>query len=488
MNQENKPNVLMISVDHWASSFFGCEGRSDIETPTLDYLSQNGIKFENCYSECPVCIPARRTLMTGLSPKTHGDRVYSDRMEMPAVTTMAQAFRDNGYQAYAVGKLHVYPQRNRIGFDDVILTEEGRYEFGVTDDYQKWLAENGHPGEEFMHGMGNNTYYTRPWHLEEKAHPTAWVTKMMMDTIKRKDPTRPAFFYCSYQFPHPPLVPLETFLKMYEDKELRAEVEDDWCDERYIFKALTDSASAYGKVERDRARKAFFAQCTHIDYSIRMLLGTLRECELLDNTIIVFLSDHGDMLFDHNMVAKRLMYDNSACVPLIFSGKPMLKYNKAGFETKLAGLGDVMPTILSICGLEVPSTVEGINLFSDKAHEYLYSECGEGEKATRMIRDEKFKLIYYPCGNVIQLFDMERDRLEQHDLARLKDYDAVRSRLEKELTARLYGKDAEWVKNGKLIGFSAPAHFVPKVDFGLYNQRGYHFPAPAGYSNLGKNG
>ena len=202
----NQKNVLMICTDHWPGSFLGCAGRKDIMTPTLDYLANNGVRFENCYSECPVCIPARRTMMTGLSPKTHGDRVYSDRMEMPDVPTLAETFRKNGYQTMAVGKLHVYPQRNRIGFEDVILAEEGRYELGAVDDYQIRLGEHGYLGKEFLHAMGNNTYYTRPWHLDEQAHPTNWVTMEMMHQIKRKDPTRPFFFYCSYQFPHPPLV------------------------------------------------------------------------------------------------------------------------------------------------------------------------------------------------------------------------------------------------------------------------------------------
>lgn len=131
-----RKNVLMICTDHWSGSLLGCEGKSDIMTPTLDYLAEHGVRFDNFYSECPVCIPARRTMMTGLTPRTHGDRVYSDRMTMPDVTTLAQAFRNAGYQTCAVGKLHVYPQRNRIGFDDVHLLEEGRYEFGVVDDYQ----------------------------------------------------------------------------------------------------------------------------------------------------------------------------------------------------------------------------------------------------------------------------------------------------------------------------------------------------------------
>ena len=92
----------------------------------MDSLARSGPRFSNAYSECPVCIPARRTLMTGTTPRTHGDRVFGETLTMPQLPTMAETFRSAGYQATAVGKLHVYPQRNRIGFDDVILDEEGR--------------------------------------------------------------------------------------------------------------------------------------------------------------------------------------------------------------------------------------------------------------------------------------------------------------------------------------------------------------------------
>ena len=149
-------NVLFICVDEWPGYLFGHAGRGDVMTPTIDFLAEEGIRMENAYSECPVCIPARRSLMTGLSPRSHGDRVYSDRMEMPDVPTLASTFRDAGYQTVAVGKLHVYPQRSRIGFDEALITEEGRYEFGVTDDHQIWLGEHGLTGRQFLHGMGSH--------------------------------------------------------------------------------------------------------------------------------------------------------------------------------------------------------------------------------------------------------------------------------------------------------------------------------------------
>ena len=477
-----KKNVVFICTDEWPGQLFGHRGRKDIMTPTIDFLADNGVMMENAYSECPVCIPARRSLMTGLTPEHHGDRVYSDTMKMPSHQTLAGAFSDAGYQTVAVGKMHVYPQRDRIGFDDVILLEEGRCEFGVADDYEIWLGESGNVGEQFMHGMGNNTYYTRPWHLDEKAHETSWVTRQAMRQIARRDPVRPLFLYVSYTYPHPPLVPLQVFLDKYRDTRLEKPLADDWKEE-WIIKQFRDIAAPYSENEREDAIRAFYAQCTHIDYSIRLIIGSLREHNLLDDTIIVFMSDHGDMLFDHNMVAKRLFYESSACVPLIFSGRPMLEYREKGYEKKLCQICDVMPTLLDLCGIECADEMDGLPIFSDQKRDYVFGEIGDDVKATRMIRDEKYKLVYYPAGNVSQLFDMENDRKEEHDLAQDPAYADVLHRLQDLLIGNLHGGDSAWVRNGRLEGYP-PAEGKKIPNFGLLNQRGIHWPpVETGYSH-----
>ncbi|MBQ8081160.1 MAG: sulfatase-like hydrolase/transferase [Clostridia bacterium] len=480
----NRKNVLLISTDHWSAPLMGCAGHPTVMTPTLDQLAADGIRFTNCFSTCPVCIPARRSLMTGMTPASHGDRVYSDRMPMPPVTTLAQAFRNAGYQAFAVGKLHVYPQRDRIGFDDVVLMEEGRYDFGNVDDYQIWLGENGFTGREFLHGMGNNSYLTRPWHLPEEAHPTTWATYQMMRQMKRKDPTRPALWYMSYQFPHPPLVPLQTFLDFYAPEEVdMPEGGEDWLDDATILHLLREQADPYTEKDIRRARRAFYALCTHIDYEIRNLIGTLRESDLLKDTVIVFLSDHGDTLFEHGICGKRTFYQGSTNIPLLISGEPVQAW-RGQVSDRLACLEDVMPTLLALCGIEIPETVEGIDLLHD-SRELLYGEIGEGKKATRMATDGRHKLIYYPCGNVLQLFDIQNDPKEKHDLSRLPEYAGVRERLTGYLVEHLHGDDLNWLKDGRLIGFEA-GPYAPAPDYGLYNQRGLHWPTPGGYANCGK--
>ena len=163
-----RPNVVLICVDHWFGDLVGALGHPTVLTPTLDQLIGNGVAYTNAYTTTPSCIPARRELMTGAFSRTHGDRVFNETLPMPNLPTMAQTFRDNGYQAYAVGKLHVYPQRDRIGFDDVLVLEEGRHQFGMSkDDYELFLQEQGFSGEEYGHGMSNNDYTVRPWHLPQ---------------------------------------------------------------------------------------------------------------------------------------------------------------------------------------------------------------------------------------------------------------------------------------------------------------------------------
>ena len=217
-----RPNVLFITVDQWPGHLLGCAGHSVIETPTIDQLARIGTRYTQAYAACPICIPARRSIMTGTSPKTHGDRIFQPALPMPAgLPTLAQCFRDGGYQATAVGKLHVYPQRDRIGFDDVLLAEEGRDHFGI-DDYEMFLADRGHPGRQFMHGMSNNEYSWRTWHLPEELHVTNWTTWAGARTIKRRDPTRPGLWHVSYTHPHPPLVPLASYFDRYRTRDVQA--------------------------------------------------------------------------------------------------------------------------------------------------------------------------------------------------------------------------------------------------------------------------
>ncbi len=475
-----RPNVLLITADHWPGSLLGVRGHRVIQTPTLDQLARNGVLYTQAYSPCPICIPARRSLMTGTPPRTHGDRIFNDSLRMPPVTTLAQSFRDAGYQAYAVGKIHVYPPRDRIGFDDVLLEEDGRLQFGSLDDYEIFLGDRGHAGQSFAHGMSSNDYYYRPWHLSDELHVTNWASLQMARLIKRRDPTRPGFWYLSYRHPHPPLAPLQWYLELYREVDPGKPSFGSWASDSqslpYLLKTIRPRYEHLTAQQVAEARRAFYALCTHIDHQLRLVIGTLWEEGILDNTIILFTADHGDMLGQHGLWAKHMLYENSANVPMILvsvAGDKRVGHHRT--DTRLVGLQDVMPTLLDLAGIPVPITVEGLSMVGEQKRSWFYAECGEGNWGTRMIRNGRFKLIYYAAGNCVQLFDLHNDPLELDDLAASPAHAAVREALLQLLLKELYGSDAIWVRDGKLVGLpDQPARFIPNRDLG--HQRGIHWP------------
>jgi arylsulfatase A-like enzyme len=454
-------NVLCIMVDQWPGGLMGCAGHPDILTPTLDELAPNGVRFGNCYSATPVCIPARREIMTGVDARIHGDKCFNESQPMPELPTLADCFSRAGYQTYAVGKLHVYPQRDRIGFDDVLLYEEGRHKNGLRqDDYERFLAREGYAGLEYMHGMCNNNYLYRPWHLREAMHPTSWITREMCETIKRKDPTKPALWFLSYNHPHPPLAPLAEYLDLYDDVKPEKPYFGEWTEDAVLPSAYSRYRERMdGLMTTDRAvlgaRRAFYALCTHIDHQLRTVIGTLREEGLLDNTAIVFTSDHGDMLGNHGLWGKNLFYEDSCKIPLLLIPPLDCREFEIGTtDDRLTELRDIMPTLLDMAGIDIPAHVNGISLTAraGKAKEQVYGELWKDRRATRMIRWSDYKLIYCPVTNARQVFDIAKDPLELRDVHAEPAYADVTRELEERLMAALYDEELNWVVNGNLIG------------------------------------
>lgn len=479
---DKQPNVLFISVDQWPANLMGCAGHSAIETPTLDRLAEVGVRFTNCYAETPICIPSRRSMMTGASSRLHGDREFQPDLPMPKdLPTLAQCFREQGYQASAVGKLHVYPPRDRIGFDDVLLSEEGRGQLGGPDDYEMYLADKGYVGQQFLHGMSNNEYEWRTWHLPEHTHVTSWTTYTAARMIKRRDPTRPGFWHVSYTPPHPPIVPLASYMERYTRREMPTPLQSDWSRDIEQLPFVLQSVRKYWRnlppLQHADMLRAFYALCTHIDHQIRILIGTLREEGLLDNTIICFTGDHGDMLGDHGFYAKRLMYEGSAKVPMIMVDTRNERRLPGGkTDDRLMALQDIMPSLLELAGIPVPDSVDGISVLKEKRN-FLYGESKTGVKATRMIRDNRHKLIWYPAGNHFQLFDLVNDPQETLNLVEDDRYAHVVNELKIQLRQYLYGSDLEWVDGEVLVGVEAPAS-KPHDNRDLSGQRGLHYPEP----------
>jgi len=475
----NRPNVLLICVDRWPGRPNTALDDPTILTPTLDQLGASGIVFTNAYSTTPTCIPARRELHKGTFSRTHGDRVFDEKLRMPVLPTLAQTFKDTGYQAYAVGKLHVYPQRDRIGFNDVILSEDGRHHLGMrADDYELFLAEKGYAGQAWAHGVGHNApFMARPWHLPEHLHLTNWTVREMSKVIARRDPTRSALWFMSFSHPHPPYAPLPGYMDMYQNMDVPMPFRGEWAqrDEDLPYALRSMCHHPIPEAALRLGRQAAYAQCTHIDHQMRLVIGLLREEGLLDNTIILITADHGEMMDNHGIFGHAVFYEDSARIVMILV--PTLEYANIGYpkqDDRLAVLADVMPTLLEMCLIPVSRDVEGLSLIGTEQRKFIYGEHYDDDRATRMVHDGRYKLIYYAVGNHTQLFDLKNDPNEIHNLARDEVYSEIRKRLIRLLVDQLYGSDLNWLRDGELIGVP-DLEWNPSPSPGLHGQRGLRF-------------
>jgi len=177
----------------------------------------------------------------------------------------------------------------------------------------------------------------------------------------------------------------------------------------------------------------------------------------------------------HRQFAKGMFYEESAKIPFIIV--PTAEYKQFGsymVDDRLVELRDMMPTLLDMAGIPIPETVEGASLVSDARRDYLYGEHYVDDRANRMIRSERYKMIYYPVGNCFQLFDMQEDPNELHNLAGDPAYADVLAEHAEQLVQNLYGSDTEWLEDGKLVGWpDKPFETAPNR--GLNGQRGWRF-------------
>ncbi|MBN8217368.1 MAG: arylsulfatase [Spirochaetes bacterium] len=450
----DRPNIVILQVDQWRADCLGFAGHPTVETPHLDAFFRQGVNFSKAYAAVPSCIAARASIMTGLTPRSHGRVGYRDGVPWNYPVTLAGTLAAAGYHTQAVGKLHAYPERSLLGFHHVVLHDgylhhsrsHGSHE--DRDDYLPWIRGRRGPRADFIDtGMGCNGYTVAPWCYDNSEHPTAWVADESIDFLRRRDPSRPFFLYASFHRPHPPLDPPRDYLALYDKKELPPPLRGDWVDHP-LRRGYFDSPVPVKPDEIDRARKAYYAQITFIDHQINRLTHALHERGVLSNTWILFVSDHGDMLYDHGHIAKALPYEGSARVPLLMRLPDSQKTLARGRQVDApVELRDIFPTCCEIAGVAVPPSVEGKSLLpfargeAPQWREAVHGEHEWGEGSNQWLSDGKTKYAWYSQTGREELFDLEKDPGEIHELSRLEPerLSKWRTRLAKELAGREEG-------------------------------------------------
>ena len=474
-----KPNIVMIMCDQMRGDCLGAAGHPDVKTPYLDSLAAEGTWFSQAYSACPSCIPARAALFTGMSQVHHGRVGYQDGIPWNYENMLPELLAGSGYHTEAVGKLHVHPPLKDCGFHHLTLHDGyiGYYRNPNApakehqlfhDSYLHWLKNRcGHDADVNDAGLECNSFVVKPWPYDEMSHPTNWAVSESIRFLERRSREKPFFLMTSFVRPHPPLDAPRDYLDMYLDMPLREPAIGDWEDHGREAEAVGPMyVSPYGTGDREARRLAmagYYACITHMDHQIGRLLQALYRERILEDTIILFLSDHGELLFDHGLFRKVQPFQGSVHIPfLVRVGKNLTDRPQVRTCDDVVELRDVLPTLLAAAGASCPEDRDGLNLmpalFGDKwnPREYLHGEHSGGLLSNHFIVTKKDKYIWYSQTGKELYFRIQSDRNELHNRIQDKSAQERVQTLRDTLIRELDGREEGYSDGTRLIAGQTP--------------------------------
>ncbi|RGC44329.1 arylsulfatase [Absiella sp. AM29-15] len=479
-----KPNIILLMCDQFRGDCLSFLNHPDVKTPYLDTLASDGVCFTNAYSACPSCIPARAALFTGKS-QTKNRRVgYQDGVVWNYDHMLAEELKNHNYQTACVGKMHVHPPRLSCGFETLKLHDGyiGHYRKAtlpywmhqnVCDDYMRDMKNQlGQTFDVNGSGVENNSWITHPWIYEERYHPTNWVVDESIRFLETRDRTRPYFLMTSFVRPHPPFDAPASYFDIYKNKELAEPVKSDWMNPSLTQrdgKIMDNIHGCSDKALQHDAMAGYYASITHIDHQIGRLITALENDETYDDTIIIFTSDHGEMLFDHCLFRKVLPYEGSTHIPLLVHvGKNIAKINPH-VHSGIVELRDIMPTLLSFADIEIPNDLDGISLKDAICDDvplqrlYLHGEhSGNQEQSNQWIISDHCKYIWFTQTGVEQFFDLKHDPKETHNLIYEQDNQARIQKLKNLLIQELKDREEGYSDGSQLIIGKTPVTLLTK--------------------------
>ncbi|MEG0944566.1 MAG: arylsulfatase [Angelakisella sp.] len=460
MHTSKKYNVVLLMADQFRGDCLGCAGNNYIETPYFDELASEGFLFTSAYSAVPSCIPARSIMMTGMNQWHTGVLGMGPGIgKMPSnyCHTLPGEFADNGYHTQGIGKMHFSPQRALNGFHHTIIDESGRVEeTGFVSDYRAWFEKNKTGGYGYRdHSVGWNSWMSRPSHLPEWLHSTGWTADQAIDFLGRRDPEKPFFLKVSFNRPHSPYDPPQVYYDMYKDAELPEPVIGDWAEMNLDSEEIQRTDAWRGKrsdKEIHRAKACYYGSITFVDHQVGKLIYEMKKAGVYDNTIILFVSDHGDMLGDHYLWRKTYAYEGSSKIPWIMKLPKDSGIHAGQKIDEVVELMDVMPTLLDAAGLPIPDCCDGKSVMplikgeDVQWREYIHGEhclCYHRDQENHFITDGKHKYIWLNNIDCHQFFDLTNDPGELHNLINDPSYTELIKKfngwLVQELDKREYG-------------------------------------------------
>jgi arylsulfatase A-like enzyme len=419
-----KPNVIFILTDQWRGEAVGYAGNKDVKTPNIDRLAGQSVVFKNAVSTMSVCTPYRGSLLTGQYPLKHG-LFYNDKPLTNEALTMAEIYKEQGYRTGYIGKWHVNGHKNgeaAFAARDRPVPRDRRQGF----DYWK-VREVSHDYNDSFYFDENDQKHTWPGY---DAFPQA---DSAIGFIKNsKDPF---LLVLSVGPPHNPYnTAPEKYKKMYDPAKLKVRPN--------VPREMQDSAR--------KVLAQYYAHCTALDDMVGSIMKTLEDQGIADNTIVVFTSDHGDMLLTRGVFRKQRPWDESILVPMLIRypaklGKKSIAINKP------IGTPDILPTLLGLSGIKIPDSIDGTDVSQgmlqpnqypiDAAlimlvvpfHEYNFTNGG---REYRGIRTERYTYARKLNGPWL-LYDNKTDPYQQENLVDKPAYKDLQASLEATLSKKL---------------------------------------------------
>ncbi len=467
-----QPNIILIMTDQQRGDCVGVMGNKGIKTPHMDGLAHDGITFLNGYSSCPSSTPARAALLTGMGPWGNGMLGYGTiathyEYEMPRMLA------NNNYYTYAIGKLHYAPQRNLHGFHGALLDESGRvHTQDFESDYRKWFRQQAPTLNPDSTGMGWNEHNGNTYALAEELHPTTWTANEAIKFIREYRKDNPLFLKISFARPHSPYDPPQRFVNMYKDEDIQEPYIGDWCAAYADRPNIRDASFGnFGKEHAIESRKFYYASISFIDEKIGEIINELRRKGIYENSLVVFISDHGDMLGDHHHWRKTYPYEGSTHVPYIvkFPNSTKGVYDKGSKLEQPVELRDILPTFLDAAGADIPNRMNGkslYTLFKDKNavwRPYIDMEHANYRdyKNWFALTDGKVKYIYFSSTGEEQLFDISKDKSEIHDLSENIAHASILEQWRNCLKNHLKERDERFIKGNRLQRIDSSIVYSP---------------------------
>jgi arylsulfatase len=423
-------------------------GNPHVHTPNLDRLVAEGTAFSHAYCQAPICTPSRASFLTGQYASTvHGCMNGNDRWA-EAAPLVTKLLADAGYDCGLSGKLHLAGAQGRIEPRPV---DDGYRVFHWSHQPRDVWSE-GHAYADWIRAQGLNLreLYEHPETISPSLHHTTWCTDRAIDFME-EERAGPWLMSVNVFDPHAPFDPPRSFLDRYDPAQMPGPLfrESDLAAQAKLsgvdFQNKARRPETFGAKE---IQAAYYAMIELIDENVGRMLDTLERTGQRQNTVVIFTSDHGEMLGDHGLLLKGCrFYEGLVRVPLIFSWPGHMTGGM--ISDALVELTDIAPTLLEVCGLPVPERMQGRSLLpilSGESDPHLHRDfvrCEyyralnpdvpgrddfEGTYAT-MIRDNHFKLVVYHGHDVGELFDLQTDPGEFQNLWDDPVYAGARFRL-----------------------------------------------------------